>query len=501
MEPKLVELKNRLVEIDDLRRASAVLGWDQATYMPPGGAEARGRQLATLDRLAHEKFTHPIIGRMLVDLRSYEGSLPYDSDDAALIRVTRREYERAVKVPSSFVAKFSAHAAATYEAWVKARPANDFAAVRSSLEKTLDYSRELANFFPGYDHIADPLIDFADYGMKAATVSALFAELRSKLVPLVQAIVAQPVADESCIRQNFPEAQQLAFASEVVKQLGYDFNRGRQDKTRHPFCTTFSLGDVRITTRVKDNDLGDALLSTIHEAGHAMYEQRIRAELEGTPLAHGTSSGVHESQSRLWENVVGRGRGFWQHFYPKLQAVFPSQFGNVPHDALYRAINKVERSLIRTDADEVTYNLHVMIRFDLELQLLEGKLAVRDLPEAWRARYQSDLGIASPDDRDGVLQDVHWYGGQIGGVFQGYTLGNILSAQFYEAATKARSEIPNQIPRGEFATLHGWLKENIYQHGSKFTANEIVKRATGQELTIEPYIRYLRTKYGELYKF
>jgi carboxypeptidase Taq len=230
-----------------------------------------------------------------------------------------------------------------------------------------------------------------------------------------------------------------------------------------------------------------------------MYEQGIRPELEGTPLAHGTSSGVHESQSRLWENVVGRGHGFWEYFYPKLQAAFSLQLDDEPLDTFYRAINKVERSLIRTDADEVTYNLHVMIRFDLELQLLEGKLAVRDLPEAWRARYKSDLGIASPDDRDGVLQDVHWYGGQIGGVFQGYTLGNILSAQFYEAATKAHPEISNQIPRGEFATLHGWLQKNIYQHGSKFTANEIVNRATGQDLTIEPYIRYLRTKYGELY--
>jgi carboxypeptidase Taq len=230
-----------------------------------------------------------------------------------------------------------------------------------------------------------------------------------------------------------------------------------------------------------------------------MYEQGIRRELENTPLARGTSSGVHESQSRLWENVVGRGRGFWQFFYPRLQAAFPSQLADVSLDAFYRAINRVERSLIRTDADEVTYNLHVMIRFDLELQLLEGKLAIRDLPEAWRERYKSDLGIASPDDRDGVLQDVHWFGGQIGGVFQGYTLGNILSAQFYEAARKAQPGIPDQIARGEFGTLHGWLKENIYQHGSKFTANEIVKRATGQELTIEPYIRYLRTKYGELY--
>ena len=285
-----------------------------------------------------------------------------------------------------------------------------------------------------------------------------------------------------------------------MKRLGYDFERGRQDKTAHPFQTTFSLGDVRITTRVKEDDLGDALFSTIHEAGHAMYEQGIRRELEATPLAHGTSSGVHESQSRLWENVVGRGRGFWRFFYPKLQSAFPSQLANVSLDVFYRAINRVERSLIRTDADEVTYNLHVMIRFGLELQLLEGKLSVRDLPEAWRERYKSDLGIASPDDRDGVLQDVHWFGGQIGGVFQGYTLGNILSAQFYESARKAQPEIPDQIARGEFGTLHGWLKENIYQHGSKFTANEIVKRATGQELTIEPYIRYLRGKYGELYK-
>jgi carboxypeptidase Taq len=499
-EPKLEELKHRLAEVNDLHSAAAVLGWDQTTYMPPGGAEARGRQIATLERLAHEKFTDPAVGKLLAHLESYEKSLPYDSDEAALIRVTRRDYGRAVKVPPPFVAKFSAHQAASYEAWVKARPADDFSAVRPYLEKTLEYSRELANYFPGYDHIADPLIDFVDFGMKAATVSALFAELRKKLVPIVQTITAQPLVDDAGLHRHFPEAQQLAFGAEVVKRLGYDFERGRQDKTRHPFQTTFSLGDVRITTRVKEDDLGDALFSTIHKAGHAMYEQGIRHELEGTPLAHGTSSGVHESQSRLWENVVGRGRGFWQFFYPKLQAAFPSQLASVSLDTFYRAINRVERSLIRTDSDEVTYNLHVMIRFDLERQLLEGKLAVHDLPEAWRERYKADLGIAPPDDRDGVLQDVHWFGGQIGGMFQGYTLGNILSAQFYEAARKAHPDIPDRIARGEFGTLHGWLKENIYQHGSKFTANEIVKRATGQDLTIEPYIDYLRTKYGELYK-
>jgi carboxypeptidase Taq len=500
VDTKLEELKQRLTEINDVRSAASVLNWDQMTYMPPGGAEARGRQVATLEKLAHQKLADPSIGRMLTELRSHAGSLPADSDDGALVRVARRDYDRAVKVPPAFVAKFSAHQTATYEAWIKARPANDFASVRPYLEKTLEYSRELANYFPGYDHIADPLIDFADFGMKTATVRAVFADLRKELVPLVQAIAAQPLTDDACLRQKFPEAQQLAFGAAVVKKLGYDFQRGRQDKTHHPFCTTFSLGDVRITTRVKEDDLGDALFSTIHEAGHAMYEQGIRAALEGTPLARGTSMGVHESQSRLWENLVGRGRGFWKFFYPELQAAFPVQLSGVPLDIFYRAINKVERSLIRTDADEVTYNLHVMIRFDFELQLLEGKLAVRDLPEAWRERYKADLGIASPDDRDGVLQDVHWYGGQIGGSFQGYTLGNILSAQFYDAALRANPGIPHQIANGEFNTLHSWLQENIYQHGAKFTANEIVKRATGQPLTIEPYIRYLRTKYGELYK-
>ena len=498
-EAKFQEFKARLLEVNDLGSAAALLSWDQATYMPPGGATARGRQLATLQRLAHEKFSDPAVGQLLEDLRSYEESLPYDSDEASLLRVTRREYDRAVKVPATFIAELSAHSAAAYEKWVQARPANDFALVRPYLEKTLELSRQLANFFPGYEHIADPLIDFADYGMRTATVRELFAKLHEQLVPLVQAITAQPPADDACLRQRFPEAQQLAFGADVVKRLGYDFTRGRQDKTHHPFMTKFSLGDVRITTRVKENDLGDALFSTIHEAGHAMYEQGIRAELEGTPLADGASAGVHESQSRLWENIVGRSRGFWEFFFPKLQATFPDQFRHVSFEAFYRAINKVERTLIRTDADEVTYNLHVMLRFELELQMLEGRLAVKDLPEAWRERYRTDLGITPPDDRDGVLQDMHWYGGIVGGVFQGYTLGNILSAQLFATALRDRPQIHDEISRGEFATVLGWLREKVYQHGQKFTAAELTERATGSPMTIEPYIAYLRNKFGELY--
>ena len=456
--------------------------------------------MATLSRLAHEKFTDPAIGKLLDDLQPFADGLSYDSDDASLIRITRRDYEKAIKVPSSFVAELNRHGAESYQVWTEARPANDFRRVQPYLEKTLDLSRQMANFYPGYDHIADPLIDYADPGLKAESIRALFAQLRERLVPIVRAITAQPAADDACLRLSFPEEQQLAFGQTVIKQLGYDFNRGRQDKTHHPFMTKFSLGDVRITTRVKEHYLADALFSTIHEAGHAMYEQGIRRELEGTPLANGTSSGVHESQSRSWENLVGRSRGFWQYFYPQLQAAFPDQLKPVSLEAFYRAINKVERSLIRTDADEVTYNLHVMIRFDLELALLEGKLAVRDLPTAWQARYQSDLGLAAPDDQNGVLQDVHWFGGLIGGAFQGYTLGNIMSTQFFASALKSHPEIPDEMQQGQFDTLRGWLTENIYQHGSKFTPLEIVQRATGEPLSIEPYIGYLRSKYGELYR-
>jgi carboxypeptidase Taq len=388
----------------------------------------------------------------------------------------------------------------SYEVWTKARPANDFNAVQSYLEKTVDLSRQAADFFPGYEHIADPLIDFADYGMKASTIRSLFAELREQLVPIVQAITSQPRADDSCLHQTFPEAQQLAFGREVIERFGYDFERGRQDKTHHPFMTKFSLGDVRITTRVKENDLSEALFSTMHEAGHALYEQGICRDYEGTPLAGGTSAGVHESQSRLWENIVGRSLGFWQFFYPRLQASFPDRLRSVSLEMFYRAINKVERSLIRTDADEVTYNLHVMIRFGLELDLLEDRLAVKDLPDVWRERYTTDIGVTPPDDRDGVLQDVHWYGGVVGGAFQGYTLGNILNAQFFETALLAHPEIPDEIERGEFETLHGWLKEQIYRHGAKYTAPEIIERVTGGQLSIQPYIRYLRKKYGELYR-
>jgi carboxypeptidase Taq len=495
----LDSLKARLAEVEDLNYSAALLRWDQTTYMPPGGAPARGRQIAMLSKMAHERFASAEVGRMLDEAARETADLPYDSDEASIVRVTRRSWDQAMKIPTSLVAEFHTHTAEIYQTWTTARPANDFSRIRGLLEKTLDLSRRMADCFPGYEHIADPLIDFSDYGMKAATVKTLFAELRARLVPIVRAITSRPVADDSCLRQRAPEAEQLRFGMEVIRRFGFDFQRGRQDKTPHPYMTKFSLGDVRITTRVREDDVTDALFSTLHECGHALYEMGIDPSYEGTPLASGTSSGVHESQSRLWENLVGRSHGFWEHFYPPLQQAFPSGLAQVPLDTFYAAINKVERSLIRVDADEVTYNLHVMLRFDLELDLLEGKVAVKDLPRVWRERFESDFGLVVPDDKDGVLQDVHWYAGPIGGVFQGYTLGNILSAQFFATAKQALPSIEGDIRRGEFGALHGWLKENIYRHGAKFTADELVKRVTGGPLTIEPYLHYLWGKYQPLY--
>jgi len=500
MESRLAELKTYILEAYDLANAAAVLSWDQETYMPPGGAPARARQRGLLARLSHEKSVRPEIGRLLDELRPYEESLPYEHDDASLIRVARRDYERAVRIPPDFAARFSRHNSETYTVWAQARPANDFAMVRPYLEKTLDLSRECADFFPGYEHIADPLIEYIDYGMKAASIRSLFNDLRLAQLPIAKAILDHEPADDSCLRRNFPESQQMAFCEQVVRRMGYDFQRGRIDKTHHPFTTSFSSGDVRITTRLREDFLGECLFSDIHEAGHAMYEQGVDPAYDGSSLANGTSAGVHESQSRLWENVVGRSLDFWEYFYPLLKKTFPAQCKDVSLDAFYRAINKVERSLIRTDADEVTYNLHVMLRFEFELSLLEGTLEVKDLPEAWRERCQADLGISPPDDRDGVLQDVHWFSSGIGGMFQGYTLGNVMGAQFYKSALKAHPHIPEEMRQGKFDTLHHWLIENIYRHGRKFTATELIQRITGGGLSIEPYINYLRTKYGGLYK-
>ncbi len=492
-------LTARLAEHDDLRSAAALLRWDQATYMPEGGSAARGRQLATLEKLAHDRLTDPELAR-LVDRVTPAAEREGDGSFAArLVRVARRDIERAARVPAAFVSAFATHRAELYDRWVRARPANDFASVAPLLARTVEMSREYAGFFAPYAHVADPLIDLMDPDLKVTQLRALFDGLRAELVPLVDAITRAAPADASCLHQTFPEADQLAFASAMATRFGYDWSRGRQDRTAHPFMTKFSLGDVRITTRVRPNDLAQALFCTLHEAGHALYEQHIDRRYEATLLAEGTSSGVHESQSRLWENLVGRSLPFWKGQYPTLQAAFPAQLGGVPLDTFYRAINRVQRSLIRTDADEVTYGLHVIMRFDFELELLEGKLAAADLAEAWRERARTDLGVVPGTDADGCLQDVHWYDGFVGGAFQSYALGNLMGAQFFAAALRAHPSIPREIEAGHFDTLRTWLADNVYVHGRARTPDELMLSATGAPLSTAPFMDYLRTKYGALY--
>jgi len=499
VESDFANLKQRLRIIEDLHDAGRTLIWDQSTYMPASAAPARGRQLALLSSLAHERMADPALGRLLDSVTSWADAQGTDSNAAALVRVTRREHERATRVPADFVRRLSEHTSKTYDVWQRARPANDFGAVKPLLETTVELSRELAAYYPGHEHPYDALVDLAEDGMTVKMVRGLFGELRAGLVPLIEAIGKRPEPDDRCLTGEFPESAQRAFGEKVIRSFGYDFARGRQDKTAHPFMIKLGRGDVRITTRYRTDDVSDGLFSTMHEAGHAMYEQGVDDALEGTPLFHGTTAGVHESQSRLWENLVGRSLPFWRRWYAPLKEAFPKELKGVDVDTFHRAINKVVPSLIRTDADEVTYNLHVMLRFDLELDMLEGKLAVRDLPEAWRARIKKDLGVTPSDDRNGAMQDVHWYGGHVGGQFQSYTLGNVMSAQFFAAARRDLGDVDSQIAAGEFAPLRGWLTERIYKHGRKFTAPEIVERATGEPLSIKPYLAYLNTKYGSLY--
>jgi carboxypeptidase Taq len=497
-ETKLKELTAILNEVADLKYAGDLLDWDQQTYMPPGGAANRAYQQATLAKLRHIKFTAPEVGQILDDLQPWAAELDPDSDEARLIKVTRRKYEKKAKVPSEFMAEFTKTKSNAHLVWQQARQQDDFAKFLPYLEKIVALRREYADFFTPYDHVYDPLLDDFEPGLKTTEVQEIFNALRPQQVELLKAISDQPQVDDSFLHQPFDEFRQEEFGMEVISKYGYDWNRGRQDRTAHPFTTSFGLGDVRITTRFIPDYLGSALFSTLHEAGHAIYEQGIASHLDRTPLAEGTSLAVHESQSRMYENVIGRSYDFWTHFYGRLQELFPSQLKGVDLDTFYKGINKVEPSLIRVEADEATYNLHIMLRLELEIALMEGTLEVADLPEAWNSRMEEYLGLTPPNDADGVLQDVHWSSGYVG-YFSTYALGNLISAQLWEKVNEDIPDLADQIRRGEFTELTGWMREKIHRHGSKFEPQEMVERVTGSKIDPAAYMRYLRTKYTEIY--
>ena len=499
MQETLERLKSILAEVSDLGSAAALLSWDQQTYMPPGGVIARGNQIGTLSSLGHSKFVSEEVGKLLEDLKAYAESLDPESNDACLVKVTSRDYQKQTKVPSDFVAEFSRIAVIAHGAWEEARKNDDFSLFQPHLEKIVEMKRQYADFFTPYDHVYDPLLDDFEPGMKTAQVQEIFAALRPKQVELIKAIREKPEVDNSFLHQPFDEQKQWDFGERVITKYGYDWNRGRQDKAAHPFTTNFSVGDVRITTRVDSNFLNPALFGTLHEGGHAIYEQGVSQDLERTPLAGGASLAIHESQSRMYENLLGRSYDFWVYFYPKLQDTFSTELGNVDLDTFYNGINKVEPSLIRVEADEATYNLHVMLRLELEIALMEGKLQVADLPTAWNERMEDYLGIIPPNDADGVLQDVHWAGGAMG-YFPTYSLGNLVSNQLWEKINQDIPGLSSQIQGGNFKELLAWLRENVHQHGSKFKPQVLVNRIVGSGIKPEAYLKYLNDKFGAIYE-
>lgn len=499
MGEKYTALLRRLSDIHNLDQAGSVLHWDMNTYMPDGGAPARGEQLETLTRIRHQMFIDEETSQLLEDAKVEIGSADYESDEASMVRIVQQDMEDAVKLPTEFVASFTKLTSDAHHKWKEARAKNDFAIFQPYLERIVEMSRQQADYL-GYDETPyDALLQQYERSMTTASVKAVFDEHKQQLIDLVAAISEQKDrVDDSMLHQAFPIEKQRAFAEWVAQAIGYDFTRGRLDVSVHPFSTSFSVNDSRITTRYHENWLNPALFGTMHECGHSMYEQGVAQNLDGTMLGGGTSLGVHESQSRTWENLVGRSRGFWQWAYPKLQEHFPGQFDNVDVETFYKAVNKVSPSFIRVEADECTYNLHIMLRFEIEQKIIGGEVAVKDIPDLWNTMFQEFLGITPPTDTEGCLQDIHWSMGGFG-YFSTYALGNLLGSQYYNKAVADVPSIPDDIANGNFSTLLTWQNENLHVHGRKFNTDELTRRVTGEGIQSRDYIAYLKAKFADIY--
>ena len=491
MKAALTELKERVSEIHDLDRASSLLGWDQQVKMPPGGAGVRAEQLATLDRLAHEALTSDEIGRLLDRLAPLEDSLEYDSDEASLIRLVRRDWEKARRVPAELRGEMSRAASLAMPVWVKARQDSDYSQFLPALRNNFELRRRYVDCFDDYDEPYDVLLDDFEPGMKTAEVRAVFERLKQEQVPLVAQVRqdgARPLRGVT-----FPIERQKEFELKVIERFGFDPTEWRLDTAVHPFASSIATTDIRLTTRYFEDNM-DGLFGTMHETGHGLYEHGVSRELERTPLAHGASLGFHESQSRMWENMVGRSLPFWRYFFPQLQESFPDALGSATLDDWYRSVNWVEPSLIRVEADEATYNLHIILRFELEQELLAGSIDLEELPAIWNQRMTDYLGVEPPNDALGVLQDMHWAVGAIG-YFSTYALGNVISGQLWELVTTEIPDLQDQFEQGEFGALAAWLEQTLWRHGRKYTPRELIERITGGGLDSEPYLRYLRGKY------
>jgi carboxypeptidase Taq len=497
MSSEMDTLREKLGEVADLNSAAALLQWDLETYMPPKGAMARGHQIATVCALEHRLFTAPELGDRLKRLRDASDTL--SDDDAKMVSEALYDYERAVKLPESFVHEFAQEQSRAYEAWVKARQESNWAGFEPHIAKLLELLRRKTDLM-GYEGSPyNALLEDYERGMTAEQLKPLFAELAKRQSALVKRIAASGKApDTSWLEGDWDEDAQWQFSVRVLQDMGYDFEAGRQDRSVHPFTTNFDIQDVRVTTRVSPRELFSALSSSVHEGGHALYEQGFPLEDRRTPLAAAPSLGIHESQSRMWENLIGKSLPFWKHYTRVLRAYFPHRLDDVTPEQIYAAVNKVEPSLIRVEADECTYNLHIVLRFELELDLIEGRLEVKDIPEAWNEKMRQYLGLTPPDDALGCLQDIHWSHGSMG-YFPTYALGNLYSAQLFEQILSDIPDLWAQVENGRFDALLAWLRDRVHRHGRRKTAVELITDATGRAPSAEPYLNYLESKYLALY--
>ena len=484
------ELLRRLGEITDLRRVSGLLSWDHETKMPPLGAPARAEQSATLARLTHELGTSSELGALLDELRDLEESSDHDSFEASVIRVARRDYEKECRIPGELRAEMTRASSLGYRAWLEARAAGDFEILRPNLEHRIALLHEYVACHEPFEDPYDVLLDDHEPGMRTADVAAVFARLKDELVPLVAGI-GEPI-DASCLYGDFPAEDLREFSLAVLTCWGMDDRAWRLDDTVHPFAIGIAYSDIRITSRFDGESL-IGLLSCMHEFGHGLYDHQVDERYSRTPLHDGASSGFHESQSRLWENVVGRGLSTWRFFYPRLQEAFPQQLEDVPLDVFHRALNRVAPGVSRMDADEVTYPLHIVLRFELERAMLAGDVTPADLPEAFAAKLREYLGVEPAGVGDGVLQDVHWSDSNFG-YFPTYALGNVISVQLWERVTRDVPDLDREFERGNFAPLREWLRDHVHRWGRALTPPELLGRAVGGPLDAEPYLAYLRSK-------
>ena len=490
-------LRDRLAEIVDLRHAAQVLGWDQQTMMPPRGAAARAEALATLERISHEMFVSAETGQLLeAAAGKLNGSAP-DSDDARLVDVVRRRWEKARRVPTDLASDLARASSLGQEAWVAARAEGNFAAFAPYLKTNYELARSYVECFDDYDCAYDALLDDFDPGMRCTQVIALFDELKRELIPVIATVAGREI-DDSVLHGEFPLARQRVLVDEVVRRMGFNREGWRLDEAVHPFATGFGSGDVRITTRWDESYFPSALFGAMHECGHGLYEEGIADSLQRTPLGSAESLGLHESQSRMWENMVGRGRPFCRVLAPRIAELFAPNLSGLDDDTLYRAVNRVQPSFIRVEADEATYGLHIVLRFELEQELIEGRLSIEELPEAWNSRFKDYLGLEVTGDAEGVLQDVHWSAGLIG-YFPTYALGNLIAGQLWERVHADLPDLDEQIAAGELQPLREWLREHVHRHGAKFESAQLLERVVGEPISVGPFVSYLKAKLSDVY--